>query len=89
MLICLTKCVTACRFLFFAVCVFVMTTFVALFFVETKNVPIEEAPFLFYEHWCVRPPPPRQQACSKYSQGPRGGCILECSISSWPMRVAS
>ncbi|KAK9793222.1 hypothetical protein WJX73_005399 [Symbiochloris irregularis] len=38
-------------FLFFAICVFVMTTFVYFFFVETKNVPLEECPWIFYEHW--------------------------------------
>ena len=39
------------------VCVLCMTTFVYFFFVETKNVPIEECPFLFYDHWCCTPSP--------------------------------
>ena len=42
-------------FLFFACCVFVMTTIVALFFIETKGVPIEEAPFAFKTHWSALP----------------------------------
>ncbi|KAK9802742.1 hypothetical protein WJX73_006127 [Symbiochloris irregularis] len=38
-------------FMFFAGCVIVMTIFVYFFYVETKNVPIEECPFLFWDHW--------------------------------------
>ncbi|DBA80098.1 hypothetical protein WJX79_008133 [Trebouxia sp. C0005] len=38
-------------FLFFAVCVICMTTFVGFFFVETKGVPLEECPFIFKKHW--------------------------------------
>jgi hypothetical protein len=38
-------------FLFFAICVVCMTTFVGFFFVETKGVPLEECPFIFKKHW--------------------------------------
>jgi hypothetical protein len=38
-------------FLFFAICVVCMTTFVYFFYIETKGVPIEETPFIFRGHW--------------------------------------
>ncbi|KAK9865397.1 hypothetical protein WJX84_000121 [Apatococcus fuscideae] len=38
-------------FLLFACCVAFMTTFVYLFFPETKGIPIEECPLLFKTHW--------------------------------------
>ncbi|KAK9914909.1 hypothetical protein WJX75_002176 [Coccomyxa subellipsoidea] len=38
-------------FLLFAFCVLAMTVSVALFFPETKGVPIEDCPFVFKKHW--------------------------------------
>ena len=43
-------------FVFFAGMVLVMTIVVALFYPETKGLPIEEAPHVFADHWYALQP---------------------------------
>ena len=42
-------------FMFFAGMVGIMTLTVLFFYPETKGLPIEEAPHVFADHWCVAP----------------------------------